>query len=236
LLVSGHRFMPLLKRVAARLPAGAQHELRRIFFRSQIRRRSFFTDEREYALLDRFLRPGDWALDIGANVGHYTLRMAQLVGPTGRVIAVEPIPATFALLAENLRYSGHANVSLLNCAASQRTDILGMEIPLWSDGMENYYQAHVVRGTAALTILALSIDSLALPPVRLVKIDAEGHELPVLQGMRRLLERDHPVLIVETTADESIRLLERSGYRVERLPGSSNVLCTQAHSALGSPR
>ena len=219
---------PLLKRLAAHLPAGTQHELRRIFFRSQIRRRSFFTDEKEYGLLDRLLRAGDWALDIGANVGHYTLRMAELAGPTGRVIALEPIPDTFALLTENVRQSGHANVSLLNCAASDRTAAVGMEIPRFPDGLENFYQAHVVSGTAGLSILALSIDSLALPAVRLVKIDAEGHELPVLQGMRRLVERDHPALIVETSTGETTRLLESWGYRVERLPGSSNVLCQSA--------
>lgn len=219
---------PLLKRLAAHLPAGTQHELRRIFFRSQIRRRSFFTDEKEYGLLDRLLRAGDWALDIGANVGHYTLRMAELAGPTGRVIALEPIPDTFALLTENVRHSGHANVSLLNCAASDRTAAVGMEIPRFPDGLENFYQAHVVSGTAGLSILALSIDSLALPAVRLVKIDAEGHELPVLQGMRRLVERDHPALIVETSTGETTRLLESWGYRVERLPGSSNVLCQSA--------
>ena len=223
---------PLLKRLAAHLPAGAQHELRRIFFRSQIRRRSFFTDEKEYALLDRFLRPGDWALDIGANVGHYTLRMAEIVGPAGRVLAFEPIPDTFALLTENVRHCAHANVSLLNCAASERTAAVGMEIPRWDNGMENYYQAHVVSGTSGLTILALSIDSLALPTVRLVKIDAEGHELPVLQGMRSLVERDHPVLIVETGTGEATRLLESWAYRVERLPGSSNVLCSYGEASV----
>ena len=216
----------LLKRLAARLPHGMQHELRRVFFRSQIRRRSFYTDEKEYALLDRMLRPGDWALDIGANVGQYTLRMAELVGESGRVIALEPIPDTFALLAENVRHFPHSNVSVLNSAASDRTAALGMEIPRWSDGMENYYQAHIVRGAAALTILGIAIDSLRLPPIRLVKIDAEGHELAVLRGMRALVARDHPVLIVETSSADTTELLRSWDYSVERLPGSSNVLCT----------
>jgi len=142
------------------------------------------------------------------------------------LVAFEPIPDTFALLTENVRHAAHANDSLLNCAASERTATVGMEIPRFPDGLENYYQAHVVSGAAGLTILALSIDSLALPSVRLVKIDAEGHELPVLQGMRKLVERDHPILIVETGTGEAMRLLESWAYRVERLPGSSNVLCT----------
>ena len=217
---------PLFKRLAARLPTSAQHELRRIFFRSQIRRRTFFTNEKEYALLDRFLTHGDWALDIGANVGHYAMRMAQLVGPNGRVIAVEPIPDTFALLAENVRHFGHTNVSLLNCAASDETSGVGMEIPKWTDGLDNYYQAHVVAGTTATTILALPMDALALPQLALVKIDAEGHELPVLRGMRDLLRRHRPALIVETSAGEAITFMRSLSYTVQRLTGSSNVLCT----------
>jgi hypothetical protein len=59
----------------------------------------------------------------------------------------------------------------------------------------------------------------------LAKIDVEGHELPVLRGMRALLERDHPVLIVETSSQETIELLHGLGYATERLPGSSNLLC-----------
>jgi hypothetical protein len=66
---------------------------------------------------------------------------------------------------------------------------------------------------------------LSLPTVRLVKIDVEGHELPALRGMRRLLQRDHPVLIVETGSQETTTLLGSLDYTVERLPGSSNLLC-----------
>jgi hypothetical protein len=56
-------------------------------------------------------------------------------------------------------------------------------------------------------------------------MDVEGHELPALHGMRRLVERDRPVLIVETGSQETLALLDGLGYAVERLPGSSNVLC-----------
>jgi FkbM family methyltransferase len=216
----------ILKRVAARFPESTQHELRRLFFRRQIRTKKFATDEREYGLLDTFLKTGDWALDIGANIGHYTMRMSQLVGPEGRVIALEPVPDTFALLAANARLFQHRNVSLLNVAASDKSASVGMQIPRFPEGLANYYQAQLTLAPAPLNILTIAIDALALPAIRLAKIDVEGHELAVLRGMRRMLERDHPMLIVETGSQETIDFLGGFDYRIERLTASSNVLCT----------
>ncbi len=219
-----------LKRLAGALPAPWQHALRRTFFARQIRRRRFATDEKEFGLLDTMLRPGDWALDIGANVGHYTMRMSELVASSGRVVALEPVPDTFALLAANCRLFRHQNVSLMNVAASDRVAAVGIQIPRFSDGLTNFYQARLSPNTEGLTVLTLPVDALALPPVRLVKIDVEGHELPVLRGMRALLARDHPIVIVETDSQTTIQLLEELGYSVRRLPGSSNVL--GRHAAL----
>jgi len=217
--------MSLMKQIAAMLPKSWQHELRRRHFQRQIRFGRFYTDEKEYALLDTLLRPGDWALDIGANVGQYTMRMADLVGPSGRVIALEPVPDTFSLLASNTQLFKYANVSLLNVAASDHVAVAGMQIPRFSDGLSNYYQAHLSPESDGLAVLTLPIDGLSLPPMRLVKIDVEGHELSALHGMRKLLERDHPALIVETSSKESTTFLRALDYAVERLPGSSNVLC-----------
>lgn len=215
-----------LKRVAAMLPFSWQHGMRQVFFHRQIRQRRFFTDEKEFALLDTLLRPGDWVLDLGANVGHYTLRMSDLVGQAGRVIAVEPMPDTFALLASNTRLFDNANVSLLNVAVSDRVATVGIELPRFEQGLPNYYQARLTPAEARFSVLTLPIDALAIPKrVSLAKIDVEGHELPVLQGMRRLIERDHPVLIVETGDQATTDLLHSLGYVTERLAGSSNLLC-----------
>jgi FkbM family methyltransferase len=221
--------VPILKRIAARLPQAWQHELRRRFFRNQIRSRNFATDEKEYELLDKFLRPGDWAMDVGANVGHYTMRMSDLVGPGGRVIAIEPVPDTFALLAGNVRLFERANVSLFNLAASDRLSECGIFIPRFSEGLQNYYQARLVTDDAeAIHVLTLPLDALALPEtVRLVKIDVEGHELAVLRGMSEFLARARPVIIVETSAEMTVDFLRAMNYVTERLPGSSNLLCTQ---------
>ena len=75
-----------LRRVAALLPRRWQQGLKRHYYRLQHSLGVFKCDEPEYQILDQFVEPGDWVLDIGANVGHYTARLSGLVGPEGRVI------------------------------------------------------------------------------------------------------------------------------------------------------
>ena len=214
-----------LKALASHLPVQWQHELKRLHFRRQIRRGSFVTADPEYLMLDQLISEGDWVIDVGANVGHYTKRLSDLVGPSGRVLAFEPVPESFALLAANATLFNYSNVSLLNLAASDRTTMASMSIPTFGTGLKNYYQASIGDHTSGLKILTLALDSLALmQPVRLIKIDAEGHDYIVLKGAEQILERDHPTLIVETNAPEVCQLLTTLRYRSEAFPGSPNAL------------
>src|SRR5258708_7971881 len=130
----------MLKQMAAHFPAKWQHELKRHYYSWQIRHGRFRTHEQEFQQLDEYVSPGDWAIDIGANVGHYTAKLSKLVGPNGRVLALEPVPKTFELLAHNARYFQNANVTLLNVAASDRAAVLGMEVPQIQSGA---YLSHV---------------------------------------------------------------------------------------------
>lgn len=224
--------MELLKRLAATLPLFWQDELKRIRFRRQIRKNSFLTSEPEYRILDSLIGRGDWAIDIGANVGHYTKRLSELVGPEGRVIAFEPVKETFGLLTANAELLPYPNVTLVNVAVSDRCELLGMEIPSFETGLRNYYQARLVAGETVqpnLKVLTIRIDSLGIPQkVALVKIDVEGHELGVLRGMEEILARDHPILIVETNSVEVTALLTHYGYEAEHLEGSPNWLYRQS--------
>lgn len=223
----------MLKQLAARLPVSFQTELKRLHFRRQLSRGAFSADEPEFEVLHQLVKPGDWVVDIGANVGHYTRRLSELVGASGRVIAVEPVPTTFSLLAANCQHFPLANVTLVNVAASDHDGLVRIALPSLPTGLVNYYQAHVVEeGTALLSVLATTIDGLALRHrVSLVKIDAEGHERQVLAGMRGLIEKWHPTLIVETESPSLAVDMERLGYRCERLPGSPNLLCRAVYDA-----
>ena len=213
------------KRIAARLPHRWQQALKRSHFHRQIASNAFRTDEPEWELSSRWLSPGDWAIDVGANIGHYAKRFSDLVGARGRVIAFEPVPATFELLSANAVQFAWPNVTLLNMAASDATQILGMSIPDFNTGLKNYYEAAITAAPAELQIMTCAIDSLNLAgPVRVLKIDAEGHDAVVIRGARNLIARDLPTIVMESGSNEVKPLLEDLGYRLEGVAGSSNVI------------
>ena len=213
----------MVRSLVSLLPRSLHTSLRAWHHRRQLARGRFRSPEPEWDRLIEWLRPGDTALDVGANVGHYAARMSRLVGAAGRVIAFEPVPATFAALTANSKAFPFRNVTLLNAAVGEAVGTVGMSVPTGADGS---YLARV-DPAAELKCLVLSVDSLDLPgPVRVVKIDAEGYEPKVLAGMTTLLTRDKPVVILERNA-EAERMLAGMGYTVTRSPGKTpNVVAT----------
>lgn len=200
--------------------------LRGVRFRAQLMLGTFRSPEPEFEIVEQLVGEGDWVIDVGANVGHYSHRFSQVVGASGRVLAFEPVPQTFQLLVENIAAFGLRNVTPLNLAASDSTRIQHFVVPMTA-GKRNFYQAHTVEEAMpnSVALVSICVDALELPHrVALVKIDAEGHEGAVLRGMRKLLERDRPTLIVEAGAREESLMIEQLGYSKRTLPGSPNVI------------
>jgi FkbM family methyltransferase len=200
-----------------------QQKLKRLHFAHQLRTDQFVTPEPEYGCLDAWVAAGDWVIDVGANVGHYTLRLSKLVGPAGRVMAFEPVPETFELLVSLMSVAGVHNVSFFNTAASSEVGVAGVSLPRFATGLTNYYMASLTPIGGEFNVLTIPLDAL-MPPKRvtLVKIDVEGHELQALQGMQALLRRDLPRLIVEGRAADVASFLTNLGYRFVELEGSPN--------------
>lgn len=218
-----------LKRLSSTLPLRAQQRLKQLQFAHQIRSDTFVPDEPEFAHLDEWVSAGDWVIDVGANVGHYTAQLSRLVGPAGRVLAFEPVPETFELLAANMGVAGARNVTLVNAAASAEMGSARVSLPQFSSGLTNYYRAGITSEDGDLSVLMLPLDNL-IPSARvtLVKVDVEGYEYQALRGMRGLLCRDRPRLIVEGGSTEVETLLEEFGYSFTEFPGSPNRVFTVA--------
>jgi FkbM family methyltransferase len=221
------------KRLGSRLPHALQQELKRFRYRRQIKRSEFGAGEPETGILHEYVKPGDWVLDVGANIGQYTWQLSELVGKSGRVLAIEPIPETFALLASNVQHFRHRNVSMLNVALSDSTGIAEMFIPRFDTGLLNYYQASLRHRTSpeegGYTILKVRFDDLRIPtPFSLIKVDAEGHDESVLSGLNETLERDRPVLIVEDPTNGVCERMKSLGYVTRKLPGSPNTMFVPA--------
>lgn len=156
-------------------------------------------EERVQQTVVEVLASGDVFFDVGANVGFYTLLAARLVRAEGRVVAFEPNPANVKGLRNNVTANGFSNVTVVAKAASAKSGegMLAAEVP---------FQSVVVASGTDPGARAIAIDLVALDDFvsehpelspSLVKIDAEGHELKVIAGLRTTLETRRPKLIVE---------------------------------------
>lgn len=152
---------------------------------------------RGLALLDELVRAGTTVVDVGASVGLFTTRLAELVGSEGSVDAFEPNPRAFARLEEIAAAAG--NVVPHGIALSDRAGIAELHIPIRSgtplDGLGRIGpgdEPHVER----IAVTTARLDDFELSPA-FVKCDVEGHELAVLHGAAATLRRSRPILLVE---------------------------------------
>jgi FkbM family methyltransferase len=182
--------------------------------------------------LRALLQPGDWFVDVGANIGLWSVSAAEAVGGH-RIAAFEPNPATFARLQENARRNPRASeMQLVQCALGACDG----EISLHCSDDHNVSSVLPLAGSTRICRVPLrTLDSFlsSWSRVQGIKIDAEGFELAVLQGARALLSRDRPWLIVEFNTElagtrtlgewEVHRLLSPLGYRAAPMPRMSKT-------------
>lgn len=169
-------------------------------------------DPAEMLFLQRYLRRGDGAIDAGANVGAYTLLMASLVGPIGRVLAFEPADKAFAYLAVNVEMNDLPQVSLRKAAVA---DFCGAAD--FNEGEDEANALSSLRespfGTHPVDVVTLDSEIRA-GSYAVCKIDVEGAEFAALKGAERSLRvANPPVLLLELTN----RTLVRSGSSVDEV-------------------
>ena len=151
-----------------------------------------YEPEVEAVFRDR-LTPGMAVVDVGANIGFFSMLAAMLVGPGGAVLAIEPNGANARLIEASRRLNGFAHVVTAQVAAGRRTGLLVLNTT-HSNGTTSAPAEDPAALLQAQTVACVAIDALVDPtrPVGLVKLDAEGAEFNALLGAAGLLERDRP--------------------------------------------
>ena len=182
--------------------------------------------------LQQLVKEGDTVIDIGANLGYYTRPLADIVGATGEVYAVEPVPVIFSVLKRNV--GGRKNVTLLNYAlgSEERTiemandsvaaaGYFGTGRNFVSDGELSgdaiRFSAQMVRGSKLFA---------DLKRIDFIKCDIEGYERIVIPELQPLIERHHPTVLIETdgeTRQEIIKMFSQMGYRAYMLENGKEV-------------
>ena len=193
----------------------------RLFFWTQRLGIGRYNPATEYVYhLEKLVKKGDTAIDIGANLGYYSRTLSRLVGPHGRLYAVEPVPVILNVLRHNL--SSCRNVEILPYALGEEQTTIRManDTPA-TNGYFGTGQNHVAKTTAAGSVeftaemrrgseLFADLDRLDF-----IKCDIEGYEWIVMSEMRNVLKRFHPTVLIETGGENRpkiIHFFEILGY------------------------
>lgn len=201
------------------------------YFYNQILNNSFRSDELEWDHLHEFVSNGDFAIDIGANIGRYSLKLSNLVGKDGHVMAVEPLKIAFNHLEYFINKLNITNITPLNLAVSLNSSFVNI---LQKRSLGNYYFETFTQSSitnyqdkseeSSQTVLTISLDNIIFPSkVRFIKIDTEGHEFKIILGAIKLIEADLPIILVEESEQdfEIFNLIKKFGY--ERIRMSNNT-------------
>ncbi len=172
--------------------------------------------------IEHLVSGGDRVIDVGASTGLFTLYLAHVVGPAGRVTSIEGIPENFDILAESV--GGIGNVELIHCDISDRDDF-SFEIPVHLHENTRAAGAVTPRG---IKLGTRKLDSLS-SGASFIRVDAEGRELECLRGAQGIIEQSRPSWLIELWGDigqdgsgahEVVRFMERFGYRAHTFDGT----------------
>ncbi len=182
----------------------------------------------QHYYIKKLIQEGDTVLDLGANLGYYTIPMALACGPRGRCIAVEPIPEFRKVLEDNIRDHGLKNVEIIPHALGTKDhEPLLLGIPrekgyrhgltrVIPGGKEEYYlEVHPVESRTPEKLFT------HLRKVNFIKCDIEGYEKHILPGFKPLLEKWTPKVQIEIGNRESagvvFEIFREQGYRCYQL-------------------
>ncbi|WP_338677572.1 FkbM family methyltransferase [Streptomyces sp. SCSIO 30461] len=173
--------------------------------------------------LRRRLRPGDTYIDVGANIGYYTLLAAHLVGNGGQVVAVEASPVFHRLLLRNVALNEYGNVRAINGAVSDKEETLKFVLASSANMGANSIVPYEGQAESTFEAVARPLPDLLtedeIRRARVIKVDVEGAEGSVVRGMSAMLPllRPDAEITVEVTPDRMAQLGDSAEELMETL-------------------
>lgn len=166
----------------------------------------------ELDVLLKFLSPGGTIIDIGANIGIYSVLASEVIGPRGKIYSFEPEPRNYSLLEKNIAINRLTNVSTINKGVADKPGQLRLFVS------DNNIGTHsmTMKQDRYVDVDVVTIDDFAqennLSQVDLIKCDVEGFEPFVLNGMKRTIARCNPYLILEYFPKLSAPIISREEF------------------------
>jgi FkbM family methyltransferase len=200
----------------------------------------------EIALFSEVVTPGMTVVDIGANIGIYTLIAARSVGATGNVFAFEPGPRSAALLRRSVAANGLTNVVVEELAVARATGNAELFLVENHPGLSSLNAANARGSAQSVPVKTVSLDAyFADIEVDVIKIDVQGAETEIVLGASRMLERDRPVVFAEvwlaglenvgSDGREFLSLFTNAGYTIANVERPDELLSIDETLRLASP-
>lgn len=179
------------------------------------------------ALMEKNIKPGTTAIDIGAHIGTHTLSMSKLVGDRGRVVAFEPQLKLYSELVMNMELNQRNNVTAYRCAVGDSYKEIEMNLPVPNN------EGGTAIGSGGDSALMITLDSLGLDNVSFMKIDVENLEDDVLRGAEKTIRKNRPTIILEIMGNtykpdpnrnekvqNTLKRLQEWGYQTQYIDSS----------------
>lgn len=173
------------------------------------------------------VKEGDVVIDVGANVGYYSLRLASKVGKNGKVIAIEADPKSCEILKENCKLNKISNVKVYNYAANEKKGTITLYTSEKHSGVNSIFESDAKN--SSIKVSSITLDELLEDhsEINWIKMDIEGAEVNALKGSSHILKKTQNIIIEvhehilsqnDQKPQDVMNILKESGFKTKLFP------------------
>lgn len=190
-------------------------------------------------LFKKIVKPGMIVVDIGANIGYYTLMAAKLIGSNGKVYAFEPEPSNYELLIKNIKINNYTNIISIQKAVSNKNGKARLFINKSNLGNSSLIENNVPQKIGFTEVETITLDNFFDSVVKnnkidFIKMDTQGAEKLVIEGAEKILKDNNLKIIMEfwpfglrnmgSEPSDLLKMLQDFGFKIKHINGKDSYL------------